>query len=102
MSDVNDNAEDFPKVAVDAYLKVVIVFKFVSTFVNCGYQSLVPNIGEDARAEMMLKSLSIANWNLWSVCFIISCRIPSTSQAFFWVEGFVFCPVVIREFSGFW
>ena len=50
-SGVNDNAEDFPKVAVDAYPMVVIWVKFVFTFVDWGYQSLVPNIGEDARAK---------------------------------------------------
>ena len=45
-SAVNDNAEDFPKVAVDAYPVVVIGVKFLSTFVDW-----VPNIGEYARAE---------------------------------------------------
>ena len=50
-SAVNDNAEDFPKVTVDAYSTVVIGVKYVSTFVDWGDQSLVPNIGEDARAE---------------------------------------------------
>ena len=48
---VNDNAEDFPKFAVDAYPTVVIGVKFVSTFVDWGDQSLVPNIGENARAK---------------------------------------------------
>jgi hypothetical protein len=33
-SAVNDNAEDFPKVAVDAYPTVVNGVKFVSTFVE--------------------------------------------------------------------
>ena len=47
----NDNAEDFPKVTVDAYSTVVIGVKFVSTFVDWGDQSLVPNTEEDARAE---------------------------------------------------
>ena len=46
-----DNAEDFPKVAVDAYPTFGIGVKFVSTFVDWGDQSLVPNIGEDARAK---------------------------------------------------
>ena len=46
-SAVNDN-KDFPKVAVDAYPTVVIEVKFVSTFVDWGDQSLVPNIVEDA------------------------------------------------------
>ena len=50
-SAVNDNAEDFPKVTVDAYSTVVIGVKFVSTFVDWGDQSLVPNIWEDARGK---------------------------------------------------
>ena len=50
-SAVNDNAEDFPKVAVDAYPTVVIGVKFVSNFVDWDDQSLVPNICEDARAK---------------------------------------------------
>jgi hypothetical protein len=33
-SAVNDNAEDFPMVAFDAYPMVVIEVKFVSTFVD--------------------------------------------------------------------
>jgi hypothetical protein len=33
-SAVNDNAEDFPKVAVEAFPTVVIGVKFVSTFVD--------------------------------------------------------------------
>ena len=50
-SAVNDDAEDFLKVAVDAYPTVVIGVKFVSTFVVWGDQSFVPNIGEDPRAK---------------------------------------------------
>ena len=50
-SAVNENAEDFPKVTVDTYPTVVIGVKFVSTFVDWGDQSLVPNIGEYDRAE---------------------------------------------------
>ena len=46
-STVNDDAEDFHKVTVDAYPPVVIWVKFVSTFVDWGDQSLVPNIGEE-------------------------------------------------------
>ena len=49
-SAVNDNAEYFPKVAVYSYPPVVIGVKCVSTFVDWVDQSLVPNIGEDARA----------------------------------------------------
>jgi hypothetical protein len=46
-SAVNDNAEDFPKVAVDTYTTVVIRVKFVSTSVDWGDQALITNIGED-------------------------------------------------------
>ena len=35
-SAVNDNSEDFPKVAVDVYPTVFIGVKFVSTFVDWG------------------------------------------------------------------
>ena len=63
-SAVNDNAEYFPKVAFDAYPLAVIGVKFVSTFVDWGDQSLVPNIGEYARAEEDVKEFSVANWNL--------------------------------------
>jgi hypothetical protein len=41
---VNDNVEDFPNIAVDEYPTVVIEVKCVSTFVDWGDQSLVPNI----------------------------------------------------------
>ena len=47
-SAVNDNAEDFPKVTVDAYSMVVIGVKFVSTFADWSDQAFVSNIGEDA------------------------------------------------------
>ena len=50
-SAVYDNAEDFTKVTVDTYSTVVIGVKFVSTLVDWGDQSLVPNIGEDARVK---------------------------------------------------
>ena len=50
-SAVHDNAEDFATVDVDAYATVVIGVNFVSPFVDWDDQSLVPNIGEDARAE---------------------------------------------------
>ena len=41
----------FPRLLLTIYPTVVIGVKFVSTFVKWGDQSLVPNIGEDARAE---------------------------------------------------
>jgi hypothetical protein len=56
-SAVNDNAEDFPKVAVDAHPTVVIGFKFVSTFVYWSEPALVPNILEYANAEDDVKEL---------------------------------------------
>ena len=51
-SAVNDNAEDFPQVAVDADPTVVVGVKFASTFVDWGDQSLVPNFGEDAEDDV--------------------------------------------------
>ena len=69
-SDVNDNAEDFPKVAVDACPTVVIRVKFVSTFMDWGDQSF-QILGKMPELRMMLKSLSVANCNLWSVLFVI-------------------------------
>jgi hypothetical protein len=60
---VNNNAEGFPKVAVDSYPLVVNGVKFVSTFVDSCDQSLVPNIGEFARAEDDVKEFK-ANWSL--------------------------------------
>ena len=48
---VNDNADGFHKVSVDASPTVVIGVKYVSTFVDWGDQSLVTNIGEDGRTK---------------------------------------------------
>ena len=56
-SAVNNNAEDFPKVA-DAYPTVIIGVKFVSTLVDWDDQSLVPNIGEYAKAEEDVKEFN--------------------------------------------
>ena len=72
------NAEDFPKVAVDTYPTVVIGVKFVSTFVDWGDQSVVPNIGEDARAKDDVKEF-------------LECVVCIFDH--FWVGGFLFCPV---------
>ena len=52
---INENAENFHEVAVDAYSTVVIVVNCGSTFVDWGDQSLVPNIGGDARAKDDIK-----------------------------------------------
>ena len=54
-SAVNDNAEDFPKFDVDTYPNVVIGVTSVSTLVEWGDQSLVPNTGEDVRAKNDVK-----------------------------------------------
>ena len=56
-SAVNDNAENFPTVAVDAYPTVVVEVKYDSTFVDWGDQSLVPNIGEDNVKEFKYSQL---------------------------------------------
>ena len=74
-SAVIDNAEDFPKVAVDSYPILVIGVKFVSTFVDWGVQFLVTNIGEYARAEDDIKEFKYSQ--LEFVVCIFSFRIPS-------------------------
>ena len=51
-SAVHDTTKHFPKVAVDAYRPVVIGVKFVSTFVDWGDRSLVPDIGEYAEDDV--------------------------------------------------
>ena len=93
-SAVNDNAEHFPKVAVDAFPTVVIGVKFSSTFVNWGDQSLVPNIGEDARAKDDVKDfwLSLLEFVVCIFDHFIEDTINTTGL--FWVGGFLFCPVV--------
>ena len=50
-SAVDDTAEDFPEVTVDVGSSVTTEVKFVSIYMDWGDQTLVPNIGEDARAE---------------------------------------------------
>ena len=47
-------------------------------------------LGKMPELRMMLKSLSIADRNLWSVYFIISLRIPSTPQIFLGLKGLYF------------
>jgi hypothetical protein len=83
MSAVNDNAEDFPKVTVDAYVKVVIAVKCFSTFVDWGDQSLVPNIGEDARAKDVVKEFKYSEleFDVFIFDHFNSLMLPSTPQA---------------------
>ena len=97
-SAVNDNAEDFPKVAGDAYPTEVIMVKFVSTFVDWGDQSLVPNIVEDARAQENVEEFKNNHLNLWSVYVIISFSVPSTPQAFL---GWRVCILSCSSFNVF-
>ena len=87
-SDVNENAEDFHKAAVDAYPTVVIGVKFVSTFVDWGDQSLVPNIGEVARAKDDVKEYS----QLEFVVYIFDNFFEDTinTTGLFGLEGFYF------------
>jgi hypothetical protein len=105
-SAVNDTVEDFfPEVTVDADSTVIVGVKFVSTFVDWG--GSVPwfqILGKMPELRMMVKSFSIAYWNLWSVYFIISFRLPSTPQAFLgWRVCILSCSSfkVIGESSGF-
>ena len=51
---------------------VVIGVKFVSTFVDWGYQALVPNIGEDARAKDDVKEFK--SRKLFSLSLLIEDR----------------------------
>jgi len=46
---------DFPKFTVNADIAVIVGVKFVSTFVERSYQTLVPNIGEDPRVKDNIK-----------------------------------------------
>ena len=92
-SAVNDNAEDFPKVAVDAYPLVVIGVKFVSRFVDGVISPWCQILGKMAELRMMLKSLSIVNWNLWPVYFSFNLGYHQSHRPV-WVGGFVFCSVV--------
>jgi hypothetical protein len=50
----------FPRLLL-AQPRVVIGVKFVTTFLDWGGQSLVPNIGEDVRAEDDVKEFIIYN-----------------------------------------
>ena len=88
-SAVNNNAEDFPKVTVDTYSTVVMG----GTFVDWGDQSLVPNIGEDARAKVDVKEIKYSQLEFVVCIFYNFMGIPSTPQAFLgW--RVLFCPVV--------
>ena len=70
-SAVNDNAEGFPKVTVDAYPTVVIGSNLSPIFWIGVISPWLQILGNMPELRMMLKSLSITNWNLWSVYFII-------------------------------
>ena len=66
---------------------------------------LLKILGKMLKLMMMLKSFSIANWNLLSVYFIIPLRIPTTPQAFLgWRVCVLSCSSfhVIGESRGFW
>lgn len=89
-SAVNDNAEDFPKVAVDAYPTVVIGVKFVSTFVDWGDQSLVPNIGEDARAKDDVKEFKYSQLEFVVCIFDHFIEDTINTTGLFGLEGLYF------------
>jgi hypothetical protein len=78
-SAVDDTAEDFSEIVVDADSTVLIGAKCFSTFVVWGDQALVPNIVEDLRAEDNVEEfLRIAHLNLWSLYLIISHEKPTS------------------------
>ena len=91
-SEVNDNAEDSPRVAVDTYPTVFIGVKFVSTFLDWGDQSLIPNIGKDARAKDVVKEFKYSQLE-FVICIFYN-FIEHTINRPFWVGGFLFCHVV--------
>ena len=88
-SAVNNNAEGFSKDAIDVYPMVAIEVTFVSTLWIGVISPWFQILGKMPELRMMLNSLNIANWNLLSVYFIVSLRIPSTPRPF-WVGWFYF------------
>ena len=89
-SGVNDNAEDFPKVAVDAYPTVVNGVKFVSTFVYWGDQSLFPNIGLDSRAKDDVKVFYYSQLGFVVCMFYHFIEDNNNTTYLFGLEGFYF------------
>jgi hypothetical protein len=89
-STVNDKAEDFPKVAVDSYPTVVIGVKFVSTFVDWGDQSLVPNNGEDARATDDVKEFKCSQLEFVVCIFYHFIEDTINTTGLFGLEGLYF------------
>ena len=55
-----------------------------------GDQSLVPNIGEDARAEDDVKEFNYCQLE-FAVCIFYHFI---NNKGLFWVEAFKFCPIV--------
>ena len=94
MSAVNDNAGDFPKVAVDACPMVVIGVKFVSTFVDWGDQSSVPNTGEHARAEDDVEEFKYSQLEFVVCIFDNFIEDTINTTGLFGLEGFYFVLVV--------
>ena len=89
-SAVNDIAEVFSKVAVDAYPTVVIADKFVSTFVDWGDQSLVPSIGEDARAKEDVQEFKYSQLEFVVCIFYYFIEDSINTTGLFGLEGLYF------------
>ena len=87
---VNDNAEDFPRVTVDAYSMVVIGVRFVSTFVDWGDQYLVPNIEEDASAKDDVKEFMYSQLEFVVCIFDHFIEDTINTTGLFGLEGFYF------------
>jgi hypothetical protein len=102
---INDNAEDCPKVAFDAYPTVVLGSNLSPILWIEVISHRFQILGKIPELRMMLKSLSTADWNSWSIYFIISFRISSTPQAFLcWRVCILSCSSfnVTGESSGLW
>ena len=89
-SAVNDNAEDFPKVDVDAYPMVVIGVKFVSSFKDWGDQSLVPDIGEIDRAKDYVKEFNYSQFEVVGCIFYYFTEDTINTTGLFGLQGFYF------------
>ena len=95
-SAVNDNAEDFPKVAVDTYPHGSYWGQMCLHF--CGLGSFDRNIMEDTRTEDVVKELKYGQLDLWSVYLIISFIISGYHQH---QRPFLGCRVCILSCSSF-
>ena len=80
----------FPRLLLTPYPMVVIGVQFVSTFVDWGDQSLVPNIGEDARAEDDVKEFLYSHFEFVVCIFYHFIEGTINTTGLFGLEGLYF------------